>query len=158
MQSGKTIAPRIWGTITWKKTTVSAKQELDSICKFISQKYDIHIFCDMHEGIQLKRYKKTGIKYPDFHFVLGWLEDGKVTTSKMIDILEHQIFRKNICDYQYMKIDPYDKTKGDIWYTFCGHKDFHQGVYCNHKTKCRKRGCKYKKDLNLVKLVRYYNY
>jgi hypothetical protein len=144
------VKPRIWGTLTWEKSTQSAKQSFDRVCKRICKTNNIHLVVDMHEGIQMRRYKETGVKRPDFHFVLGTPDN--VSTEELIFWLEMEVLKEETGYINQFSV--YDESRSDISYCFDKHPDFYSEVYCSHKTKCRKRGCKYKKQESRLRLIR----
>ena len=144
------IAPKIWGTITFADYTPSAKQVIDRVCKNLCKKHDVHAKVDMHEDIQLMRYNKFAVEMPDFHFVIGFrgTEINLLEFCKDFDMLAW-IFGAG----KTIKLNPYNHTLHDGHYSF-DHKDYFGETYCNHSTKCRRRGCIHKKGDNLLEMPR----
>jgi len=136
------VKASIWGTITYARSCKSAKQDVQRVVNKLAKRFDTHVVCNLHEGIQKKRYKKFNVKRPDLHIVLGF--------TSQINIDEFMLAYRQECYREALDgrllLEHYDEARNDITYSFCGHEDYYEFVGCNHKTKCRRKGCRYKKE------------
>ena len=141
----------IWGTLTWVKPTQNAKQDFDKILKNLVKQIDTHIWSDIHEDIQMLRYKTEVVPFPDFHFILALDDARKLEDFKLnfeLATLKH-VPNCGISDLQIYKYGKRDKG-----YCFNTHEKYFDEVYCPHKTKCRRKGCPHKKELNKASILR----
>lgn len=144
------VKASIWGTITYARSCKNAKQDVQRVVNKLAKRFDTHIVCNLHEGIQKKRYKKYNVKRPDLHIILGFTSlinvDEFLLEYPIVSLIEGLDGR--------LLLEHYDETRNDITYSFCGHEDYHEFIGCNHKTKCRRKGCRYKKEETRAVLTR----
>jgi len=172
MENTKTFPYEMFCTLTWTKGTKAAVQDVRRWLQPIARKHGNHIFFEMFEGIQEKRYRKYQVIRPDVHVLLAF--------EKPLDNFNHflisaqldtrwnaiqQCKQKRICEivpfawrrywFKYWKqnLDA-DKSKviklqtgmppPTLDYLFKHQDGFFQDTACIHGTKCRRKGCVYR--------------
>ena len=159
-------------TLTWTKGTKSAVQDVRRWLNPVARKHDNHIFFEMFEGIQEKRFRKYQVVRPDVHVLLAFEKPldnlAHLTISAQLDYrwaTAMDTKTKRVCEitpfawrrywhkYWRENLDA-DKSKviklqtgmppATLDYLFKHEDGFFQDTACPHKTKCRRKGCVYR--------------
>ena len=123
-------------TVSWRKSVGNASQLVKRALFHASKVSKTHIWFSIHEGIQMKRFQRTGVKHPDLHIVVALEHD---LLEERLDALKLAFELKLLKLHEKPNVlwDPMDWSRNWIEYAF-KHEIFTSEMACPRLQRCRR--------------------